>query len=206
MRTKKATRGAGRTRNWTAVVYPESAPDDWIDLIQREHIEWILSPLHDKDISGDGQPKKPHYHIAILFASVKTYEQAKAFTDMLNCPRPERVHSIKSLVRYMAHLDDPDKAQYDPGEIKGYGGVDISDMLRPNGSERYQLISDMLEYICDENIVEFKDLMNYARQEHFSDWFPLLCDNSAYIVNQYIKSQRHAGTIRVDKRTGEVMR
>jgi len=206
MSTKKATRGAGRTRNWTAVVYPESAPDGWIDLIQREHIEWILSPLHDKDISGDGQPKKPHYHIAILFSSVKTYEQAKAFTDMLNCPRPERVHSIKSLVRYMAHLDDPDKAQYDPAEIKGYGGVDIAEMLRPSSSERYTLLKEMLDYIEQENITEFIDIVMYASKNREDDWFPLLADNSAYFIGQVIKSKRHAGTIRVDKRTGEVMR
>lgn len=205
MSTKKATRGAGRTRNWTAVVYPESAPDGWIDLIQREHIEWILSPLHDKDISGDGQPKKPHYHIAILFSSVKTYEQAKTFTDMLNCPPPERVHSIKSLVRYMAHLDDPDKAQYDPNDIKGYGGVDIADMLIPSKSERYTLLQEMFAYIQDNEITEFCDFAHYCAHEHFDDWFPILADNSAYIIGQYIKSLRHR-LASIDRETGEVKR
>lgn len=204
MSIKKSNNGIGRSRNWTCIIYPESAPENWVDILQAEHIQWIKSPLHDKDLTATGHTKKAHWHIALLFDSVKSYEQVREITDKLIAPSPQKISGVKALVRYMAHLDDADKAQYDPGEIKGYGGVDISDMLRPNGSERYQLISDMLEYICDENIVEFKDLMNYARQEHFSDWFPLLCDNSAYIVNQYIKSQRHAGTIRVDKHTGEV--
>lgn len=28
-------------------------------------------------------------------------------------------------------------------------------------------------------------------EERFNDWFPLLSDNSGYIVGQYIKSNRH---------------
>ena len=43
-----------RTRNFKQIVYPESAPQNWIDLIKAEiekgEIEWAtISPLHDKD-------------------------------------------------------------------------------------------------------------------------------------------------------------
>ena len=180
-----------RTRNWTFVLYEDSAPEKWSDILDDEHIEWIESPWHDKDINGDGSPKKKHKHIALLFGSVKSYEQVKEVTDKLNAPIPQRCHNIKSLVRYMAHLDNPEKAQYSVSEIIGHGGVDIAEMFRPSSSERYTIIRDMISYIKSNNISEFQDLMDYAASEHFDDWFPLLCDSSAFVVGQYIKSVRH---------------
>lgn len=192
-----------RTRTWTFVLYEDSAPSDWSDILDNEHIEWIESPWHDKDINGDGSPKKKHKHIALLFGAVKSYEQVKAITDKVNAPRPERVHNTKALVRYMSHLDNPEKAQYDVSEIKGHGGVDIQEMLRPSSSERYTIIRDMISYIKSNNVYEFQDLMDYAASEHFDDWFPLLCDNSAYVVGQYIKSVRHR-FIDIDPDTGEI--
>jgi hypothetical protein len=95
------------------------------------------------------------------------------------------------MVRYMAHMDNPDKAQYNISDIVAHGGVDLAEMLKPSSSERYSIIRDMIDYIRSAAITEFQDLMDYAAAEHFSDWFPLLCDNSAYVIGQYIKSQRH---------------
>lgn len=193
-----------RTRNWTIVVYPDSAPDNWVDIIEDMHIEWVQSPLHDKDINADGEVKKPHWHILLMFGGVKSYEQVKEVADRLNAPIPARCHNAKAMVRYMAHLDNPDKAQYSTSEIKSYGGVDLAELLRPSSSERYTLIGDMLRYIKDHNVVEFQDLMDYALVHERETWFPLLCDNSAFVVGQYIKSQRHR-TKRIDPETGEIL-
>lgn len=49
----------------------------------------------------------------------------------------------------------------------------------------------MMEFIDSQGIVEMKSLLDHARRERFDDWFPLLCDNSAYIMDSYIKSNRH---------------
>lgn len=201
---KSSGNSDNRTRNWTFVLYPESAPDDWRNVLDDLHIEWVESPLHDRDLNGDGQPKKPHIHIGIFFAGNKTYEQVKEITDSLNCPIPQRCHSARALVRYMAHLDNPEKAQYSQSDIIGHGGVDVADMLRPASSERYSIIADMIAYVKDNNICEFQDLIDYARVYERDTWFPLLCDNCAFVVGQYIKSQRHRQIIRVNPETGEV--
>ena len=81
--------------------------------------------------------------------------------------------------------------QYSVSDIVPHGGVDIAEMLRPSSSERYALIREMSEYIRDNGVTEFSDFMYYAQNEHFDDWYPLLCDNSTYIISQIIKSQRH---------------
>lgn len=190
----KSSNKETRTRNWTIVVYPESAPSDWRERLDELHIEWVESPLHDIDCNADGEVKKPHWHVLLMFGGVKSYDQVLELTKDFNAPIPQRCHNAKAMVRYMAHLDNPEKAQYSISDIKAHGGVDISELLRPSSSERYSIISDMIEYIKSDNVIEFQDLMDYARLHHFDDWFPLLCDNSAFVVSQYIKSQRHRTT------------
>ena len=44
-----------RGRNWTIVVYLDSSPEDWEDVIKQEPA--VISPLHDKDVTEDGERK-----------------------------------------------------------------------------------------------------------------------------------------------------
>jgi len=179
-----------RTRNWSIIVYPESAPENWRSILDESHIEWVESPLHEFDVNPTGEIKKPHYHVLLLFGGVKSYDQVSEFIKPLNGPIPQRCHNAKAMVRYFAHLDNPDKFQYSVSDIIPHGGVDISELLKPSTSERYSIIKEMCEYVGANNITEFYELMDYAMDQKFDTWFPLLCDNSAYIVNQYIKSNR----------------
>lgn len=180
-----------RTRNWTFVVYPESAPKNWREIIDELRIQWIESPLHDRDINADGELKKPHWHVLLMFEGNKSFEQIQELTESVHAPVPQKVASVKGLVRYMAHLDNPEKVQYDRTAIIGHGGADVAEYLRPTSSSRYQLIAEMMDFVKEQNIFEMEDLLYYARTERFDDWFPLLCDNSAYIMSALLKSRRN---------------
>lgn len=228
MAEKKTTPRDDRTRNWTFLVYPSkayldgigseydgsdgygSAPDGWRELLDEQHIAWVESPLHDKDVNPDGLKKKPHWHVLLLFPGNKSYTQIKEITDALNTTIPQKAENAKGLVRYMAHLDHPDKAQYSRSEIIGHGGVDVAEYLKPTNSNRYQLIGEMRQWVEDSGCIEFCALFDYAAAERFDDWFPLLCDNSAYIMGEYIKSHRHGRgggvkVVKVDRETGEIV-
>lgn len=200
-----------RTRNWTVVVYPDSAPANWRDIIDSWHIEWIESPLHDMDMNADGEPKKAHWHILLCFSSVKSYEQVLALCQELNCPIPKQVHNSKSLVRYMAHIDNPEKHQYKIADIISHGGIDIADMLRPSSSEKYTYIREMQRWCREYGIVEFQDLMDYAAEFRFDDWYPLLCDKCTFVMKSYLSSKRYRNTVaesdhkHIDIDTGKVI-
>lgn len=197
-------RAGARTRSWTFILYPESEPKNWRDVLDNEHIEWIESPLHDRDINPNGEPKKPHRHILLMYPVVKTYEQVKELTDALNAPIPQKCNGAKGLVRYMVHMDNPEKAQYRTSDIIAHGGADIAELLKPSSSERYVLIGEMMDFIQSENIVEFEDLCDYARSQRLDDWFPLLCDNSTIVMREFIKSRRHRKPKTIDYSTGEM--
>lgn len=189
--TKGQKQVAKRTRTWNYIVYPDSAPTDWRDIINSLHVEWVESPLHDKDVLETGEIKKAHWHVLIMFPSVKSFKQANEVAEALNAPAPQQTLSAKGSVRYMLHLDSPDKYQYDKADLKAYGGADVNELLKPTSSERYELIGEMMEFISNNDIVEMKEILDYAYMNRFEDWFPLLCDNSAYIIGEYIKSNRH---------------
>lgn len=193
-----------RTRNWTFVLYPESAPENWREILDDLHLEWVESPLHDSDINATGEPKKSHFHILILFKGNKTYEQVVEITSSVNSTIPQQCHNAKSLVRYMAHLDNPEKFQYSAAEIKSHGGVEIADLLKPSASEKYSIIKEIIIHLQDNRITEFQDLVDYALAERYDDWFPILCDGSTIMLSAYIKSARHRRQ-RVDSDTGEIL-
>ena len=123
----------------------------------------------------------------------KSYEQVKELTDKLNAPIPQKSKSTAGSVRYMIHIDSPDKYQYKQSDIEVYGNIDIEQYFKMTATDRYSHIAEMLEFIDDNDITEFKDMLDYARLRRFDDWFKLLCDNSAYAIEKYIKSNRHKG-------------
>lgn len=187
-----------RARNWCAVIYPDSVIGNWRDVLDSYHLRWCESPLHDKDKNPNGEPKKPHIHIILVFDGKKSYEQVKAIMDAIHAPIPQRCHDMRGAVRYMAHLDNPEKYQYDPSGIIAHGGFDLKAYLKATAGERYQCISDMMTWCRDNKIIEIQDLLDYARTERFDDWFALLCDNSIMVLEYYLKSARHRAPNYID--------
>ncbi|HBI1012774.1 TPA: replication protein [Staphylococcus aureus] len=180
-----------RSKIWNVMVYPESAPENWKEVLVEEGIFFVCSPLHDKDVDKNGEIKKAHWHVLLCFTSNKTYKQALEVAELLNAPAPQRAKSTGGSIRYMIHIDSRDKYQYKKSDIEVYGNIDIEQYFRISSSDRYELVREMITFIDDNNLKEFKDLMDYAMRNRFDDWFPLLCDNSAYVVQQYLKSNRH---------------
>lgn len=190
MAVQKAT--DTRTRTWAAIVYPDSAPANWRDVLDEQHIEWAESPLHDLDVNpGTGEMKKPHWHLVLSFEGKKSYEQVAEILAPLGGPIPQRCHSLVGAVRYFTHMDNPEKHQYPASQVIGHGGFDVATCLAPTKARRYELLAEMVDFIQDNGVTEFMDMMDYARHNRKDDWFPLLCDNSAYIVGQCIKSMRY---------------
>ena len=60
-----------KKRNWAFVVYPESAPENWIEQLQLSGAQFTISPLHDKDLNATGEPKKAHWHVIAVYGSLQ---------------------------------------------------------------------------------------------------------------------------------------
>lgn len=181
-----------RTRTWCLVVYPESLPENWRDIITSWMIEWVESPLHDQDIDADGTVKKAHYHLLLVFGGVKSYDQVFELTRSLNCPIPQRCHSAKGAVRYFAHLDNPEKVQYKLSQCKCHGGFDISDFLKLSATERHEILNHITDFVILHDIIELYDLICVCRLDESCplEWLDVIQDNTIY-VRELIRSNRH---------------
>ena len=215
-------RAGQRTRNWTVIFYPEDLPESWTSLIDDLHFKWIESPLHDKDINADGEPRKPHVHTLFMFESVKTVEQVEALLkevfgesesgSIIGAAKPKLVSDRCAIVRYMAHMDNPDKARYEVSEIVGHNGADPAEILRYSATETREMIIAMEEYIEENHVTELADFSKAIRYER-PEWHTLLATKMTMYFNAFIRSFRHKAEqgktapapIKCNPETGEVI-
>lgn len=184
---KSNNNGNGRTRNFATVVYPDSAPENWQEILAEQFVPAFISPLHDKDINPNGEEKKPHWHVVIMFDSVKTNEQAKEIFDKINGVGVEKINSIRGYTRYLCHLDNPEKVQYPVESVRSLCGADYTGTIGL-AIDKYKAIGEMIDY-CEENdVVSYSELLKYCRMERF-DWFRILCDNGTVVMKEYLKSR-----------------
>ena len=183
MSAKKDT----RVRNYATVVYPESVVDNWIDILSDLHIPVFISPLHDKDTNPTGEPKKAHYHVVFMFEGKKSIEQIKAITDEIGAVGQEPISSIRGYARYLCHLDNPEKAQYNQSDVRCLSGADYSAVIGLT-TDKYKAIREMMQFCKEYNIYSYADLLELASEEH-CDWFRVLCDNGTMVMMEYLKSR-----------------
>lgn len=101
-----------RTNLWTFIIYPgDSAPEDYLSIINSWHIACALSPIHDPD----EEEKKDHIHVMIYFGQgqKKSYEQVMEYANQVNSAPAKRVDSRNGLLRYFIHFDNPEKQHTD---------------------------------------------------------------------------------------------
>lgn len=197
-----------RARNFATIVYPESAPENWLDTLESHCVPAFISPLHDKDINPTGEPKKAHYHVMLMFEGKKSHEQVKEIFDSIGGVGLDVVKSMRAYARYLCHLDNPEKAQYNIEDVRSIA----SDYIGVIGLalDRYSAISDMQDFCDKYEIKSFGQLNKYARRNR-SDWWRVLCDSGSYVMDKYIKSCQWARENNidldiVDPETGEIIK
>ncbi len=194
---RTSANGLARSQNWATIVYPESAPSDWLDILGNLKIEVLVSPLHDKDKNPTGEEKKAHYHVIIMFPSVKTEEQAKEIFDTFGGVGSERVASIRGYARYLCHLDNPEKYIYDTKQVVSFGGADYFSLITLV-TDKYATLAEILDFCDDNEIFLYSQLIRYCRREKF-EWFRILCDGGSFMVKEYLKTAEYEHNIALKK-------
>lgn len=204
-----------RARNFTALVYPDckDTPENWFEVLAEQQLTFFVSPLHDKDITPTGEPKKPHYHVILMFDSMKTKEQAKEVFQTVGAVIPPKVGqrdmfivaSLKAASRYLIHLDNPDKASYKLEEVRVIGDANYEEICNVS-ADKYSIIKEMIEFCKSQDINEYYVLLEYSMDNSYG-WYKVLCDSGTYVMKEYLKSRRNAKYNKqlLDKETGEVI-
>ena len=177
-------------RDWTFIVYPESAPEQWREILDNTHLRWIESPLHDKDVNEDGEIKKPHWHILLSFDGPVTLKAVEKIALQLNCPEPRKVGSGKGLVRYMIHKDNPEKYQYGIDEIVGHNGADVASYFEMTHTSKLVLMKEIVNYIVKNEIDNYADFLMVAISVS-DEWFDIAINYNTLAINKLLDAMWH---------------
>lgn len=184
----KKSSGQGRTRNFAAIVYPDSAPDFWQGILAEQAVPAFISPLHDKDVNPTGEPKKAHYHVMLMFEGVKSIEQAEEVFSLINAIGCVKINSVRGYARYLVHADNPEKFQYSVSDVVSLCGADYLNATALQ-SDKYVAISEMIDFIVENNYFSYAKFMIYCKENRL-DWFRCLCDSSTLVIKEFLKSRK----------------
>ena len=186
---KSSASGKGRARCFTTIIYPESAPTDWQQRLRDLNVKAVVSPLHDQDLTEEGQQKKAHWHLMIVYGTVKTMDQAQEDFQQLGGVGCEKVRDIRQMCRYFCHLDDPSKHQYQTDGLQTFGGIDVHDYLVTDADE-IGAMKEMTKYIFTNRVQNFAEFSVWC-VENNETWFWLLCTKASYYIDRLIKANRY---------------
>ena len=185
---------ATKTRYWTFLIYPDDIKTDWLSFLNELHIPVAISPLHNKDINPDDTIKKPHFHIIVCFEGPTTYNNIlDNICKPLGCyddldkklygiTIPKRVLSLRGMYRYLTHLDNPEKYQYNQEDITTLGDFQL-DMTE---SEITLIVKAIIDTINVKGFINYYELVNYYLELGDFDEFNVIKRN-AYFFNTYLK-------------------
>lgn len=179
-----------KKKYWAFVLYLESAPSNWKEILQLRGIPVCISPYHDKDVNPDGTPKKPHYHIILCFPNTTTYNNVKSITDSLNQPIPISLDAVNGYYRYLTHKDNPEKYQYSPEDIETLNGFSIDDFVELTYTQVKTICIYLQQLIIDNNILEYSDLLDYLLTNELYTELDV-ASNHTLLFNTYICSRRN---------------
>lgn len=182
---------SGKVRKiWWGYLYEDSAPADFMNRMRESGMEG-LAMKHDRDLTAAGEVKEPHWHVVVRFAhAVRLAEAKEVLTSFgVKSASVQYRDSWTAVARYLCHLDDPDKAQYNPAEVVEFGGADYLAAINRT-ADKYRIVNEMRTWAKENNVYSFRVLMDYAADENL-EWFMALCDNSAIIMREYLKSYRY---------------
>ena len=188
-----------KKRNWTFVLYNDSCAKDWQEYLTATGVPFSYA-YHDKDFTEIGEPKKPHYHVLLCFDGPTTYntmlDHAKRVGAANDVVQP--VGSVRGIVRYFCHKDNPDKHQYPEDIIQCRNGFDPSNYFCMTVTQQKAFKRKVTSFIRDNDIEEYADLIDILMDSDEGDMYDIATQNTFYFT-QYIKSRRNKRKIRKEE-------
>ena len=178
-----------RSNKWAFLIYKESSPEDYLNVLEELHIPFILSPWHDQDVNrSTGEIKKSHKHGALFFETLKSYSQvSELLQEKLNGPAHiEVVMSPKGMYDYFTHAENPDKTLYNIADIESGCGFELDKFLAEQASDEF--LNEVIDLIENNDITEFEDLVYFARTNNYL-LLSLVIDKT-YFFAKFLDSRR----------------
>ena len=187
-----------KKRNWAFVVYPESLPEGWLDLLRETGLQCAISPLHDKDKEPTGELKKAHYHVVYVSKNPVTADSVRV--KIKRCLGDKSVSmvqvvstSMENMYLYLTHESKDaiakNKHRYSKADIKLLNNFDIDRYVTLDVEDKDDMLNDVCDLIDDHNLANMRELRRFIKEHGVEYGLP-----SMKIINSVLRA--HTGLIR----------
>lgn len=183
-----------RSSKWAFLVYPDSVPEDWLNLLDNTNIPMAISPKHEPDLNGTEEEKlKQHWHVVVDFGkNLKSQKQVnKIGKELVNGTDAFIIESPIGYYEYLIHKNNPEKQQFKNGfeEIVHINGFDLEKYQQIDKEEKnFNDFLELLEIIENENFTEFYQISSYCLKNDIELLKRLRRDS--YYFNSYLRSRK----------------
>lgn len=187
----KALARYSKSRTWACIIYPESLPDDWQELLMQQGVCCAISPLHDQDVTAEGKPKKAHFHVILSWPGPTSFQPVVRISKgLLHGTLPLPLVSPRGYYRYFTHKDHPNKAQYDEKAITHINGFNIHDFIDLTRAETLEIRKKLQMLIIEQSFTEYADFCDYVMFNGSDDEYEIATTQTLFFAN-YLRSKRH---------------
>lgn len=138
----------------------------------RRHIDPDTGEVADEYTNTQpkvGDPKKPHFHLILIVKGPQTREDFTAMLLDLVWIMPnkwQRVVHLDTMTRYLAHMDNPEKAQYSCFDVMGWGGFNLKPLTISKSDEYTKAMAmvSVFDYIEENDVRYYHHLMKWAKR------------------------------------------
>lgn len=167
-------------------VYTSEDVRKWVDKrIDPDYYQFISEDLEKvRELAPRvGDRKKPHVHVLLKFDGPKSRESLSELMAPFVSISPtkwEKVEKFGSYLRYLAHLDTPEKHQYSALDVKGFGGLDMSELVKQSSMSNIVLLCKINEVIKQEGFKYFHELDAWAYSTGDMDTIRMVTGRASY--------------------------
>ena len=172
-------------RHWLFIVYEDSAPANWRELLAATGLPFAVSPYHNGDNNPDNTPKKPHWHVIVSYSNTTTYRNICGLRDITHGPYPMICRSVAGAYAYFTHKNNPEKHQYDPALIERYNGFEKT----LEAHEVSAIMNELTHYVFTSDVSEYAELL-VATMSMDGDYQAVAQSHTLYF-DRLITSYRH---------------
>lgn len=184
-------------RNYTFLLYPESAVEDWYNILNEMQVPAVISPLHTGE-KENGEPLKPHYHIVLMYSQKHSIAQAleviseiKGVPNLTNNYKKFVVGDLKKMLRYLCHLDEgEDKPKYPITDVRVLGPINYEAAIQVD-DDIIQTLIDITFFVHINHMCNFAEFMCWCGENNKS-WFEIASTKATYYIATLIKTEGYS--------------
>lgn len=197
-----------KSKFWVGILWVDSMVEDWRDKLELAIQKPYTYIVHDRDINGHGDPKKPHVHIMVNYGNPTTANAIKSCFNELSAPGAQccnqvfRVKDVAVMDDYFLHITKQakkdKKVQYAEWErIRGLGwNTDLYHQMQIE--DRLQAVIDLSNDVKTYNIQTYVDLYEHTMRMYDLGKLEILIAYSSHF-DRMVKGQWQKSKPKTDK-------